>query len=210
MESERSLVQVRYPEADTPSGGFGWLKRVQEQMRGQSALLRLPVLGWMFWIMLHHLRDAGYASFLSGINMGIHETGHLLFFWAGAWLYVAGGTIAQLAAPILIGWMFWRQRDYLAVSFTFVWLATNLIGIARYIDDARAQLLPLVSFAPGPTIHDWEYLLNKASLLEYNVLIAQKVRWLGMAVGWIGCALGIGIILLILSNRSSKKQKFIL
>src|SRR5271169_713827 len=55
---------------------------------------RAPLLLWMVYVSLRHLADPDYSSLLGGLNLGIHEAGHLLFgFLPWDFLTVAGGTL---------------------------------------------------------------------------------------------------------------------
>jgi len=68
-------------------------------------------------------------TFFSGINLPIHEGGHLLFrIFGWEFLHAAGGALLQLFAPIGAALMFARQRDYFAIVFCIGWLSTNLMG----------------------------------------------------------------------------------
>jgi len=157
-----------------------WIDRKVENLQvwaqGRLWYLYLPLAIWMGYIAIRTLQNADYRSFIEGLNLGIHETGHLLFFWAGSDLMAAGGTITQLAAPLITIWQFSRQKDYFAVAFALSWLGTNLTGIARYMADARQQILPMVSYAPGPASHDWAYLLSRMHILEQDTIIASVIR----------------------------------
>jgi len=68
---------------------------------------------------------SGVLQYISGADLGVHEFGHILFGFAGQFIAVAGGTIAQLAAPLICAVMFWRQPDYFALTLTGVWLAVT-------------------------------------------------------------------------------------
>ena len=57
-----------------------------------------------------------YSSIFDGINLVIHEAGHLAFSYFGELLEIAGGTILQLMAPIVAAFAFYRQKDYFAVT----------------------------------------------------------------------------------------------
>ncbi|MFC1575724.1 hypothetical protein ACFL5A_03660, partial [Gemmatimonadota bacterium] len=132
------------------------------------------------WILWRHLADPGYNSLFDGLNLVIHEAGHLAFSWFGEWIGVAGGTLFQLAAPVAAGILFHRQRDYFAVAVALFWLGTNLVDVGIYVADARAQLLPLVSPTSGDPLHDWYYLLAHAGLLRHDQALGGAFRALGL------------------------------
>jgi hypothetical protein len=168
---------------------------------GRSFLLRAPLVAWFAWIGVRHLADPLYASLFGALNLGIHEAGHLLFSWFGIFLTVLGGTLLQLAAPLLSGVMFRRQPDWFAVPICGAWLSTNLYGVATYMADARAMELPLVTVGGGEPLvgHDWNYLLDAFGLLPYDTVLAGGVRLLAFVVMW--GSLGAAVWMLVRMAR---------
>src|SRR6185295_13039745 len=128
-----------------------WLRAdAAEWCRGRSGLVRIPVWLMLAYFAVVQAADPQGWTIFSGINLPIHEGGHLLFRMLGwEFLHVAGGTLLQLLAPIGSAVMFFKQRDYFAIAFCFGWLSTNLISIGVYMADARALQLPLVSAEGG-------------------------------------------------------------
>lgn len=124
--------------------------------RGKNWLIRLPLLGWFAHVLVKSLEDPSYQSILAGLNLGLHELGHLVFSFFGTFLNVLGGTLLEFLAPFLGMINFYRQKDFFAVALCFGWLATALFDIARYAADARAMSLPLVTpFGADPVVaHD--------------------------------------------------------
>jgi hypothetical protein len=133
----------------------------------------LAVLAYLGW---HHLSDPEYGSIFSGITLGVHELGHLIFAPLGHWLGVAGGSITQVAAPLAVAYGFLRQRDYYAISVAGAWEGMSLSSLATYVADARAQELPLVSPFSGDPEHDWHYLLSSVGMLRQDTLFAGCIR----------------------------------
>ncbi|HEY0841029.1 MAG TPA: hypothetical protein VGD74_12650 [Vulgatibacter sp.] len=157
-----------------------WVRAVREDAgawcEGRSWLLRAPLLAWGAWILVHHLRDADYASLFAGLNLGIHELGHVVLGPFGLVLSVLGGSLAQLLAPLASVAIFLRQRDWFGICFCFLWLGASLFELARYVGDARAMELPLVSPFGGDPIHDWNFLLGRAGLLRWDASFARLLR----------------------------------
>jgi hypothetical protein len=132
-------------------------------------------------------------TLFSGINLPIHEGGHLLFRWTGwEFLHVAGGTLLQLFAPLAAAAVFFKQRDYFGIAFCIGWLSTNLVGIGVYMADAVAMQLPLVTAEGGgdDIIHDWQYLFSTFGLLRGCEAIGWLTRQAGNGV-MLAC-LGLG------------------
>jgi hypothetical protein len=114
----------------------------------------------------------------------IHEGGHLLFRFFGEFLAVAGGTILQLAVPLMLAIFFVWQRQIPGTAFCMFFFFEQFLPIATYMADARAQELPLLTVGDGDdVIHDWNYLFGRLGVLEHDTQIAHLVRtagWLGM------------------------------
>jgi hypothetical protein len=122
-----------------------------------------------------------YGSIFAGINLASHERGYLLFMWFGSdFLSVAGGTLLQCLCPIVSGVMFYKQRDFFAISIARFWRGTNFAHIVPYAADARAQILPLVSPFHGAPGHDWNYLLSALGLLRLDRVIGGAFRVAGI------------------------------
>jgi len=134
------------------------------------------------------ISESGWIPLLDGANLLFHEAGHPLFGIFG-WepLSILGGTLMQLGVPLLVAGSFWLRREPLAVTVAGIWFFENFLNIARYVADARAQVLPLV----GGGEHDWADLLGRWGLLAQDAAIAQGLRalgWLGMLACWMWLA----------------------
>ena len=161
---------------------------------GKSWQPRALLLVACAWIFLRHLRDPLYGGIVKGLNLGIHELGHVVFAVLGDFAGIAGGTLLQLALPLIAFWMFYRQRDYFAIAIAFCWLATNFFDVAVYAADARAQDLPLVSIGGGEPEHDWFFMLAEMNLLNYDTMIGGLFRMLGMLSFAAGLTFGAWVI----------------
>lgn len=152
------------------------LEDAREWCGGRLWWWRAPLLLWMAYVGVRHLADPLYTSLFGGLNLGIHEAGHLVLGWAPQFLMALGGTLFQCAAPVVSAWLFLRQPDYFAVPFCGAWLSDNLFGVATYMGDARALELPLVSVGGGSADHDWNYMLEVLGLLSLDTALAFLVR----------------------------------
>ncbi len=153
-----------------------------EWSRERSGLLRLPLLLYLAYVGINHMRDPVYASWFGGLTFGLHELGHLLFGFLGEFMGIAGGSLTQIAAPVIATVILLYQRDYFGISVAGCWLSFSLYNLATYIGDAQAMQLPLVSVGGGDAYHDWEYLLVQAGLLEQDAKIALLTRGVGLVV----------------------------
>jgi hypothetical protein len=120
---------------------------------------------------LYDLAHPGRGTLLDGVDLSIHETGHLVFAPFGEFIGFAGGTLFQLIMPVTFVVYFVRRSDQHAASVALWWVGQNFGHIAWYVADARAQELPLV----GGGEHDWNYLLGELGLLQQDHAIARAI-----------------------------------
>ena len=145
----------------------------------------------------------------AALDLVIHEVGHPLFSYFGEWMHYAGGTILQLAVPILAMISMLKQGEYFALPLGGVWFSVNMFEIARYIADTRAQELPLVTlgFAGGEAAEikftDWEYLLDRIPGLsiEYDTDVALAVRIAAYMLLWGSILLGAWMVLVMFRGK---------
>jgi hypothetical protein len=133
----------------------------------------------------YDLSHQGRGTLLDGVDLAVHETGHLVFAPFGETVGFAGGTIMQLLMPLIFVGYFWRRGDQHAASVALWWVAQNCGHVAVYAADARAQELPLV----GGGEHDWAYLLGRFGLLAHDQGIARGITIAGFllliaSTGW--------------------------
>jgi len=165
-----------------------WLRDVREEPLAPISLGGL--LGALVPIIILAIialtSEEGWVPILDSLNLVFHESGHPLFGVFGETVGFLGGTLMQLIVPLLVVAAGWYKRQAIAIGLSGVWFFENFLNIARYMADARAQLLPLV----GGGEHDWAYLFGRWGLLASDTAIAHAARalgWIGMAgcTGWI-------------------------
>lgn len=158
-----------------------------------------PVARWSLavWLIFYLLflfdayRHSGPLLMFDVVFVPIHEGGHLLFRFFGQWISVAGGTFLQLFAPFALAVYFAFKRHVTGTAFCAFFFFEQLLPIATYMADARAQQLPLLTVGDGSyVIHDWNYLFASLGILSDDTQIAAIVRfigWFGMfaVVGWL-------------------------
>ena len=179
-----------------------------EWAEGRWWLPRLPLLGYLAYAGWRHLREPEeYSSLLfGGVTFGVHELGHVIFSPLGELLGIAGGSLAQILAPILAGavFLFWQregepQRDYFGVALAACWLAFSCWNLATYVGDAKHQDLPLLGLSSDP-IHDWAYLLGRFGLVDHCLRFAGLIRLAAFGI-W-AAAIAFGGWLLLRMARS--------
>ena len=137
------------------------------------------IVGFSMLAALLVLDDDGYIVIIDDANLLFHEAGHLIFGLLGPTMGLYGGTLGQLVFPIVTAIAFWRQGSWVSVSVALLWFFENLVNIARYVADARAQRLPLV----GGGEHDWANILSSWGALQYDSTLATilvATAWLGL------------------------------
>lgn len=135
--------------------------------------------GFALLLLVAATSTDGWIPLLDGVNLLFHEAGHPIFGLLG-WetLGLLGGTLMQLLVPLLVGAAFWRKRQTAGFAVAMVWTGENALNIARYMADARTQILPLV----GGGEHDWGTLFGQWGCLGRDTTIAAVVRTAGWAV----------------------------
>jgi len=109
---------------------------------------------WLVFFYRYHWVD--------GINLLIHEAGHLVFSLFGETLGVLAGPALQLAVPFYITFRLWRRGEAVPAAVSALWSAESLMYTAEYMADANRLALPLIGGHP----HDWRLLLDRAGALE--------------------------------------------
>jgi len=127
---------------------------------------------------IHLNRERGFLFLIDHANLLFHEAGHLVYGVFGPTAALYGGTLGQLTVPVVAFANFAWRREACSSSLCAAWFFQNFFNIARYVEDARAQLLPRV----GGGGHDWY-----AILLRWNAPYAdQQVGHVLRIVGWAG------------------------
>ena len=143
------------------------------------------VWGWSF--ILADLKSQELnASFMHIINLVFHEAGHVIFRLLGSFMSILGGSLLQLIVPLLVMSAFiFKHRDNFAASIGLWWLAQSMMDLVPYISDARAQEMWLLGGVRGkdmPGIHDWNNILSRLGLLEYDHALATMLMVLAIGL----------------------------
>ncbi len=154
-----------------------WADRQRGTNLSVWRVTRIPVLVLLGSFSLSHLTFKGAWVFVDNFNLLLHEAGHVFFAWGGEALHILGGTIGQLMWPAFFAGFFWfKNRQLFATAACVWWLGENLMNIARYVDDAIDQDLPLV----GGGEHDWTTLLTRWNVLHHCHAYANTFRMFGI------------------------------
>jgi len=199
------------PASDEPDQSDGWrdlLLRLPREANPAGLFARaalLFLLGLWTLLFLRHGMNAAYLmrSFLHLVDLPFHEAGHILLAPFGHFLSVLGGSLFQVAIPLLCGGvLLFKTRDPFAASVTLWWAGQSLMDLAPYIADARALRLPLLGGRTGAEVegHDWEYLLAALGLTRHDLMLGKLSFALG-ALAMLGALAWGGTVLWRLRSR---------
>ncbi len=175
-------------------------RRVTREAAGLvSRGVGLAILSVLSWQVL--ARGVGFSSpgfvlgILDGANFIFHEAGHVLFSFFGQFLQILGGSLTQVAIPLMCTGYFARQHQAAASAVTLFWTGESITHVAIYIADARVMGLPL--HGGEGVIHDWNYLLGRLNLVNH----AESLGRLAFALGVIAILPALGLLAVDLVSR---------
>jgi hypothetical protein len=129
----------------------------------------------VFLILASWILATGWVPLLDSTNLAFHEAGHPAVGMFSERLTVYGGTLFQLLFPLAAAVHFSREGNRTGASLSVVWLGENFHNIARYMADAREQVLPLV----GNGDHDWAEIFSRWHVLHLDTRIAGMTHFIG-------------------------------
>ena len=152
-------------------------------------------LGIAFAYALLRWFNPEHWDLLDDLDLAVHEAGHLIFQPFGEPILTLGGSLFQLIVPVAFVLYFLRSGQRFAALFTLFWVGVNLLNVATYVGDARAQELPLLGGENA--VHDWWFLLTEWDLLDKDSALSFTLRLSAAAV--FVAALGGGLAALRVS-----------
>ena len=171
----RKIVRVHGREV-AATGIFAFMSLWHNDPETSHPVTRTALLAVVAFAALclgfHAFSEQGWVPILDSANLALHEAGHPLVGLFSERLMVYGGTLFQLGFPLAVAWHFHRREHAVGVAAAGVWLGENLLNVARYVADARAQVLPLV----GGGEHDWTEILSRWGMLASDVRLAGLLR----------------------------------
>jgi hypothetical protein len=117
---------------------------------------------------------------IDGVNLVIHEAGHLIFRPFGEFMMIAGGSLFQVIMPALFVGYFSYQRKFYSAALVLFWVGESILNVSIYAGDSVTLKLPLLG--GQDSVHDWNYLLGSLNLLKSTTQIAGGIRLLGTIV----------------------------
>jgi hypothetical protein len=123
-------------------------------------------------------------AFLHLPNLVFHEAGHFIFMPLGQFMSVLGGSLMQVLIPVVAAIAFVKQAQPFGAAICVWWAGQNLVDLAPYIADARALQLVLLGGRTGAEVegHDWEFILTRLRLMQYDQGIGRAVHAVGVLI----------------------------
>jgi hypothetical protein len=156
---------------------------MQSLANNESAGMSKPKLAVAVIASLYFLwcaYDPSQWHLIDGVNLVIHEAGHLVFSPFGEFMMIAGGSLLQVIMPGLFVGYFIYKRQYYSAALVLFWVGESILNVSVYAGDSLALQLPLLG--GQDSIHDWNYMLGVLGLLKSTAQIAGGIRLLGTLV----------------------------
>lgn len=171
-----------------------------------AAVIRWVLAGLaVLWVAWASLRGNGWVPFLSGVDLGVHEFGHLLTMWAPPLLMSLAGSALQVGAPAALAGYFWWRGDRLGAVLLTGWVGMSLHNVSVYIRDASAGVLPLFGDDGTGSGHDWRNILGELGILHRSGLLADLVR--SWAVVAFAASIVLAAILAVAELRAARAHQ---
>jgi hypothetical protein len=117
---------------------------------------------------------------IDGVNLIIHEAGHLLFRPFGEFLMIAGGSLFQVIVPAVFAAYFYFNKNNFSCALVLLWVGESLLNVSVYAADSVVMQLPLLG--GNDSIHDWNYMLDQLNLLRQTGKVAFIIRSAGTLI----------------------------
>jgi hypothetical protein len=147
-------------------------------MKKNIPKLVVAVIASLFFLWCAY--DPYQWHLIDGVNLVIHEAGHLVFSPFGEFIMIAGGSLFQVIMPSLFFGYFLYHRKYYSAALVLFWVGESILNVSVYAGDSVALQLPLLG--GQDSVHDWNYLLNSLNLLSATATITGVIRLLGTIV----------------------------
>jgi len=158
-----------------------------------ATALVVVALAWL------SVANRAIVPLLWGVDLGIHEFGHMVTFWAPWRVTAAAGSVFQVTVPFALGCYFlFARRQLLSAALCLAWAGTSARNVAAYIADAPYQQLSLWG-GPG-VMHDWAQLLAGRAMQHADAFAGtvEVSAWLLIAT-----ALCLALAPLVLGVRAT-------
>src|SRR3977135_1141212 len=79
---------------------------------------------------------------IDGVNLVVHEAGHLIFRPFGEFMMIAGGSLFQVIMPALFVGYFCYTRKFYSAALVLFWVGESILNVSVYAGDAVAVQRP--------------------------------------------------------------------
>jgi hypothetical protein len=143
-----------------------------EPLLGRKVRLVLVALvgAYFLWAAAHPEQ----WRLIDGVNLILHEAGHLLFRPLGEFMMIAGGSLFQVIVPVTFAGYFYFNGKRFSCALVLLWAAESMLNVSVYAADSISMQLPLLG--GDDSIHDWNYLLEHLGMLRQTAAIALALR----------------------------------
>lgn len=131
-----------------------------------------------FLLLTYLSFQSQWLYIIDDLNLIFHEAGHTIFSLFGETIHFLSGSLMQVAIPCVLAISFFRKRSYIAFCIMTWWAGESMMGVARYVADARLQQLELIGGE-----HDFAVLFAMhPKLFPYDVFIGSWIRALAAII----------------------------
>lgn len=117
---------------------------------------------------------------IDGVNLVIHEAGHVVFMPFGEFVMIAGGSLLQIIMPLAFVVYFYRTEKPYSAALVLFWVGESILNVSVYASDSLAMQLPLLG--GQDSIHDWNYMLERLGILTHTAAVGGSLRMIGTLV----------------------------
>ena len=139
-------------------------------------IVALLVAAYFGWCAV----DPHRWHFIDGVNLLMHEAGHVIFMPFGEFISIAGGSLFQLIVPAAFAAYFFRRGQSYSAALVLFWLGQSMLNVAVYAGDALALELPLIG--GEDSLHDWNYMLDRLGMLKSTGAVGGLIRFCGTVI----------------------------
>lgn len=153
------------------------------------------------WYFLSSAFSTGEWHFIDNVDLIIHEAGHWIFILFGHFVSILGGSLTQVAIPVIFALYFLLKKDLYSAFILIMWAGYNIVNVSVYMADAIKMALPLLG--GESSIHDWNYIFSTLGILNQTNAIASTVNSVGVFVIIAGAVFALRICFLELSGAKT-------
>lgn len=117
---------------------------------------------------------------IDGVNLVIHEAGHIVFMPFGEFVMIAGGSLFQIIMPLAFVIYFYRKEMPYSAALVLFWVGESVLNVSVYAGDSIAMQLPLLG--GQDSIHDWNYMLERLGILKDTAAVGGALRMAGTLI----------------------------